>query len=70
MKIMNVLSRIKNGERVIVTLTKRDGEGRKYNLSDGTDVSAKQFAQIQEFLMPLDVGLLPDAEPQSYQWHQ
>ncbi|MCA0846097.1 hypothetical protein [Salipiger thiooxidans] len=68
MKVMDVLSRIKSGERVMVHLASRDGHKKKYTLTDGTDVPDAQFCRIREFLQPADAGLFDGAEPQSYQW--
>jgi hypothetical protein len=65
---MDVLSRVKNGERIMVNLPSRQGDKKTYNLTDGTSVSAKQFSRISEFLTASDAGLIPDAEPQSYAW--
>jgi len=68
MKVMDVLKRIKGGERVMVSLTKRDGAGKKYHLTDGTEVSSDQFEKLSDFLTPSDAGLFDDSEPQSYIW--
>lgn len=68
MRVMDVLKAIKAGARVMVTLPTRDGTEKKYSLTDGTEVSGKQFRSISSFLMPADAGLIPDAEPQSYRW--
>lgn len=65
---MDVLTRIKNGDRVMVSLTKREGSGVKYHLTDGSEVSGDQFRSIRHFLRPCDAGLLEDSEPQSYVW--
>tara|TARA_R110000744_G_scaffold17882_4_gene48214 strand:- start:692 stop:913 length:222 start_codon:yes stop_codon:yes gene_type:complete len=68
MNIMDVLKRIKSGEKVMVTLPSRANCGKAYSLQDGTDVSREQFCKIEDFLKPSDLGLIPDAEPQSYVW--
>lgn len=68
MKVMDVLKRIRDGEKIMVSLTKRGGCGKKYNLTDGTEVSPDQFASVTEFLRPCDVGLFDESEPQSYEW--
>jgi len=68
MKVMDVLKRVRAGERVMVSLTKREGAGCKYHLTDGTEVSPDQFSTIREFLAPCDAGLFDGAEPQSYVW--
>lgn len=68
MKIMDVLSRIKSGDRVMVHLSGREGCKKRYSLTDGTEVSDAQFCRIREFLKPHDAGLFEGAEPQSYQW--
>lgn len=65
---MDVLQAIKGGARVMVTLPAREGCEKKYSLTDGTEVSGKQFRSILPFLVPADGGLLPDADPQSYRW--
>lgn len=52
----------------MVTLPTREGCEKKYSLTDGTEVSGKQFLSILPFLVPDDGGLLPDADPQSYRW--
>lgn len=65
---MHVLSRIKNGEKVMVSLPGATGKRKKFFLTDGTEVSEAQFYTIREFLVPADAGLLPDAEPQSFVW--
>ncbi|MBB95614.1 MAG: hypothetical protein CML68_13615 [Rhodobacteraceae bacterium] len=68
MKVMDVLSRIRAGERVMVHLGAGQEVKKKYSLTDGTKVSEDQFRRIREFLKPHDPGLFSDAEPQSYQW--
>lgn len=68
MRVMDVLERIKGGDRVMVSLTKRAGAGRAYHLTDGTKVEVEQFEQIREFLVPADSGLFDGSEPQSYVW--
>ncbi|WP_299945310.1 hypothetical protein [uncultured Ruegeria sp.] len=65
---MNVLKRIKRGEKVMVTLPSGRGKHNQYTLTDGTEVGHDQFAAIRAFLTPEDTGLLSDAEPQSYVW--
>ena len=67
MKLLDVLTRIKRGERVMVTLPSRDGCAKTYSLTDGTEVPRDQFDKIREFLAPLDPGLI-ESEPQSYCW--
>lgn len=68
MKVMDVLHRIKSGERVMVSLPSERGRHKKYTLTDGTEVSGDQFAAILPFLSPADAGLFAGAEPQSYVW--
>ncbi len=68
MKVMDVLKRIKGGEKVVVSLPGPNGTKKKYSLTDGTDVSEDQFISVREFLVPSDPGLLPDADPQSFTW--
>ena len=67
MRVMDVLLRIKKGERVMVTLGSQEGHKKSYSLSDGTPVSREQFCKIKPFLSVADVGLIA-SEPQSYQW--
>lgn len=68
MKVMDVLNRIKSGEKVMVTLPSGRGKHNQYTLTDGTEVGHEQFEKLRDFLTPDDTGLLPDAEPQSYAW--
>lgn len=65
---MDILRRIKRGEKIMITLPSRAGCERKYNLTDGTEVSRTQFAAIEEYLAPSDRGLIEGVEPQSYEW--
>lgn len=68
MNVLSVLQRVKAGSTVLVTLPCRDGHDKTYSLSDGTAVSRSQFTKIKPFLAPMDAGLLPDSEPQTYKW--
>lgn len=68
MKVMDVLRRIKSGEKVIVTLPSSRGTKKQYALTDGTDVSVEHFPAIREFMSPVDAGLFEGCEPQSWQW--
>lgn len=68
MKVMDVMKAVKSGAKVMVTLPTRDGCEKKYSLTDGTEVSRKQFDNMRDFLRPSDAGLIPGAEPQSYEW--
>ena len=65
---MDVLQQVKAGARVMVNLPSREGHGKTYNLTDGANVSAYQFSQMEPFLKPCDAGLIADCDPQSYEW--
>ena len=67
MNVMTVLERIKHGEKVMVTLSKRASKPL-YNLTDGTEVSEAQFLKVKPFLTAGDGGLFGDSEPLSYEW--
>lgn len=64
---MDVLSKIKNGARIMVTMPSRANGKKKYSLTTGEEVSDEQFAKVREFLTPDDAGLI-ESEPQSYRW--
>lgn len=64
---MDAILQVKAGSKVMVTMPTRAGAGKKYSLTDGTEISSDQFESMKPFLKPCDPGLL-DAEPQSYQW--
>jgi len=68
MRVMDVLKQVKAGARVMVNLQNREGCGKTYNLTDGTNVSSSQFDTMEPFLKPCDAGLIDDCEPQSYEW--
>lgn len=65
---MDVLKRIKSGEKVMVTVASGRMKYNQYSLTDGTEVDQTQFEGIREFLKADDAALLPDTEPQSYVW--
>ncbi|NOD65793.1 hypothetical protein [Ruegeria sp. HKCCD6109] len=67
MKVMDVLERIKHGEKIMVTLSQRASKPL-YNLTDGTEVSEAQFLTIKPFIAAGDKSLLEGAEPLSYVW--
>ena len=68
MRVMDVLTAVKQGARVMVTMPDRADRKKKYNLTDGTEVSHDQFDRLKPFLAADDPGLMPDAEPLSYRW--
>lgn len=68
MRSMEILGKLKSGERIMVSLSTRAECGKKYSLTDGTAIKPEQFAAISEFLKPSDPGLMEDSEPQSWEW--
>lgn len=69
----DVISRLKSGEALIRVNEHVSGEFRPFQyLSGGGRVTARTYEKLTTseppLLMPLSLGLFPDAEPQEWGW--